>query len=102
MDIHNLKSCITHEEATIRSFIRDPEYADFYLQAVIADGDPNEIVETQAWYNEAKARTQEARYWDSLLGHAQKTAQNGYNVEAVLHALNEAIGIIKDDAPIRA
>ncbi len=94
-----MTNCITHDEATIRSFIRDPEYAYYYLQAVITDGDPDEIAEAQAWYDEAKVRTQEARYWDSLLGHAQKTAQNGYNVEAVLHALNEAIGIIKAAVP---
>ena len=25
MDINNLKSCVDHEESTIRSFIRDPE-----------------------------------------------------------------------------
>ena len=53
---------ITHDEATIRSFIRDPEYADYYLQAVIADGDSEKIAETQAWYNEAKLRA----YYDFL------------------------------------
>ena len=57
MDINNLKSCITHDEATIRSFMRDPEYADYYLQNVIADGDPDEISEVQAWFDEAKARS---------------------------------------------
>ena len=102
MNIHNLKSCITHDEATIRSFIRDPEYADFYLQTVIADGDPDEIAETQAWYDEAKNRIKEARYWDSLLGHAQRTAQNRYNVEAVIHTLNEALGILKNAVPAEA
>ena len=91
-----MTNCITHDEATIRSFIRDPEYADYYLQAVITDGDPDEIAEAQAWYDEAKARAQEARYWDSLLGHAQITAQSGYNREAVIHTLNEALGILKN------
>lgn len=102
MDIHNLKCCISHEEATIRSFIRDPQYADYYLQSVIADGDKDEIAEVQAWYNEAKTRTQETSYWNALLEHAQKTAQNGYNIEAVLHVLNEAIGIIKATVPAGA
>ena len=95
MNIHNLKSCITHDEATIRSFIRDPEYADFYLQTVIADGDPDEIAETQAWYDEAKNRIKEARYWDSLAQNAEITVQRGYNIENALASINKALGILK-------
>ena len=47
---------ITHEEATIRSFMRDPEFADYYLQTVLADDDEKEIQRVQYWYDEAKAR----------------------------------------------
>ena len=56
MDITNLKSCISHDEATIRSFMRDPEFAEYYLNAVLEDGDADEIAQVQAWYDEAKAR----------------------------------------------
>ena len=56
MDINNLKSCISHDEATIRSFVRNPEFAEYYLQSVLTDGDEKEIHRVQEWYNEAKAR----------------------------------------------
>ena len=72
--------CIDHEKATIRSYMRDPEFAEYMLQEAIADRDSEAITRIQRRINEAKARTQEAHYWDSLLGHAQKAAQNGYNV----------------------
>lgn len=95
MNINNLKSCITHDEATIRSFMRDPEYAKFYLQAVIADGDAEEISTVKAWAREARARSREASYWASLVNHAERTARNGYNVDGVVNALNEALRILK-------
>lgn len=47
---------ITHDEAMIRNFIQEPEYADFLLTEVLADGDPDEIALVQGWYNEAKSR----------------------------------------------
>lgn len=62
MDIDNLKGCISHDEATIRSFMRDPEFVEFFLQTVLHDGDTQEISTVQAWYDEAKAKTQEAKY----------------------------------------
>ena len=34
-----LKTCITHKEATIRSFIRNTDYAEYYLHTVLADGE---------------------------------------------------------------
>ena len=48
---------ISHEEATIRHFIEDPDFADYVMSEVIADGDEEEILRFQNWYNEAKART---------------------------------------------
>ena len=52
-------STISHEEATIRHFMEDPEYANFYLEEVISDGDTDEIEEVKGWINEARARKQE-------------------------------------------
>ena len=47
---------ITHDEAMIESFVNDPDYADYYLKAVLADGDQEEISDTQYWYDEAQRR----------------------------------------------
>ena len=47
---------ITHEEATINSFMRDPEFADYLLSEVLRDGDKDEIAHFQHLYDEAKAR----------------------------------------------
>lgn len=49
-------SYITNEEATIKNFMRDPEYADFLLKEVKADGDIDEIKYFQELYDEAKSR----------------------------------------------
>lgn len=49
-------STVSHDEATIRHFIEDPAYAEFYRQAVLADGDLEEIREVEGWIAEAKAR----------------------------------------------
>lgn len=48
---------ITHKEATIRSFMRDPEYAEHLLGVVKADGDRDEIEYFQVLYDEARARS---------------------------------------------
>lgn len=47
---------VTHHEATVQHFIRDPELAELYLQTVLADGDLDEIREVKGWVEEAKAR----------------------------------------------
>ena len=47
---------ITHEEATIKSFIKDPEFADYLMSEVLRDGDEKEIAHFQKLYDEAKAR----------------------------------------------
>ena len=54
-------SAVSHEEATIRSFVRDPEFAEFFLKDVLSDGDMEEIREAKAWVEEARARRERAR-----------------------------------------
>ena len=54
-------STISHEEATIRSFVRDPEFAEFYLKEVIADGDMDEIRRAKRRVEEARARRAQAQ-----------------------------------------
>ena len=95
MDINNLKSCVSHDEAMIRSFIRDPEYANYYLNAVIADGDNDEIHDTQAWYNEAQSRS----YWAALIHNAENTAKNGKNIQDIIQMVKEALNILKAALP---
>ena len=88
---------ISHDEAMIRHLMLDPDLLEVMLDD--ACGDTEQVKRIHSWYNEAKARAREARYWDSLLGHAQITAQSGYNREAVIHTLNEALEILKDAVP---
>ena len=57
MVLDKLKRCIDHDEATIRSFVRNPDFAEFYLKEVIADGDMDEIREVKGWLDEARARS---------------------------------------------
>ena len=52
---------ISHDEAMIQNFIEEPDYADFYLDSVLADGDTDEIALVQSWYDEAKARRMKNR-----------------------------------------
>ncbi len=53
-------SYITHDEAMIQSFVEDPDFADFFLKDIIADGDLDEICEVKGWLDEAKARRAQA------------------------------------------
>ena len=59
MDIHNLKSCIDHEEATIQSYMRDPEFAEYMLHSAIAEGDIAEAQKVQRRMLEAWRRMQD-------------------------------------------
>ena len=59
MNLENLKCCISHDESMVQSFMEDPEYASFYLQSVLADGDLEEIREAKGWIDEARARLRE-------------------------------------------
>lgn len=40
------KPYVSHEEATIASFKKDPDYAAEYLNAVLEDGDQEELMLT--------------------------------------------------------
>lgn len=86
---------ISHEEATIQSFMRDPEYADYYLQSVLEDGDAEEIKTVQGWYDEAKLREQEARYWSEVLEQARQAAQTGHNLRLIYSLLLDATSTVK-------
>ena len=44
---------ITHDEAMIRDFVEDPEYAEELLAAVMSDGDEYEIQRVKGWKDEA-------------------------------------------------
>lgn len=55
-----MKNCVTHKEATIESFVKDPEFAEAYLKEVLSDGDMAEIRQARAWVEEAKNRRQDA------------------------------------------
>ena len=56
MNTNSFVDCIDGDEATIQSFMRDPEFADYLMSEVIADGDIKEIAAFQELYDEAKAR----------------------------------------------
>ena len=90
---------LPHDEAIIQHFIEDPEFADIYLDTVIADGDAEEISSVKALYNEATRRKQSVSYWDTLISHAEETAQSGYKLEPTLELLNRAVAIIKKAVP---
>ena len=47
---------VEHNEAVIRHFIKDPEFAELYLKNVREDGDAEEMAEVQTWYDEAEKR----------------------------------------------
>ena len=51
-----ITSCISHEEATIRSFMRDPEFAEDLLTDAINDGDIEEVRVVWRRIKEARAR----------------------------------------------
>ena len=56
VDITNLKSCVSHEEVVIETFMEDPELAEIMLNDAIADGDIDEIRTIWRRMNEAKSR----------------------------------------------
>ena len=98
MDINNLNSCIDHEEATILSYMRDPDFAQLMLQDAINEGDIDEIRKIQRRINEAKSRT----YWTALIANAEHTAKNSKNIEAVIGVVNKALSILNAAVPASA
>ena len=55
---------VTHDEAMINRFTKDPEYADELLNDVLMDGSDYEINRVQFWYDEAKKRRNKTKpHW---------------------------------------
>ena len=79
---------ITHEEATINRFIKNPEYAAYLISEVKKDGDKDEIAYFQHLCDEAKARVQ-----NKALN--RNDAQGGHNLSKFLPSFNEAVGIME-------
>ena len=48
---------VTHEESTIQHFMEEPEFADYLMNDVFADGDSYEINSVKSWYDEARVRS---------------------------------------------
>lgn len=90
-----ITDAISHEEAVIQHFMEDPEFADLYLSTVQADGDEEEIAGVQAWYDEAKARTREISYWQSVVENAEQAAKEGKNLDVVIAFISRALGILQ-------
>lgn len=86
---------IEHEEATIQSYMRDPEFAEYMLQEAINEGNINEAHKILRRINEAKARTQKLGYWENVVDNAEKTAQEGKNLEVIIALMTRALGILK-------
>ncbi len=59
MNLKHLADCIDNDEATIQSFMRNPEFAEYLFREVVADGDIDEIREFKGLIDEAKARARE-------------------------------------------
>ena len=57
IDINNLKNCRPFEESMAEVFWSDPEFADYLMNEVIADGDDEEIAYFQSLYDEARERS---------------------------------------------
>ena len=89
---------ISHDEAIIRHFMEDTEFADLYLHTVKDDGDEDEIAEVQAWYDEAKSR----KYWDDIVANAELTAKNGYSIKTTVVLVSRALDILKSALPVEA
>ena len=89
---------IDHEEATIQSYMRDPEFAGYMLQEAINEGDINEARKIQRRINEAKSRS----YWEAIVTNAEETAHNSRNLEAVISLVSQALGILKAAVPAGA
>ena len=58
MDINNLRSCIDHEEATIQSYMREPEFGEYMLSEAISEGDIAEVRKVYRRLTEARRRLQ--------------------------------------------
>ena len=89
---------ISHDEAMIKHFAENPEYADELLNSVLTDGSEYEIQRVREWYNEAKSRS----YWNALIQNAEHTAKNGKNIQDVIQMVKEALNILNAAVPASA
>ncbi len=90
---------ITQDEAMVRDFMEDPEYAEELLAMVTSDGDEYEIGRIKGWQKEAKSRVKAERYWDDIIENAEKTAKSGQNIATVIERVSEALSILKSAVP---
>ena len=97
-----ITGCVRHEDAIIQHFVEDAEFADLYLQTVLADGDADEIREVQGWYDAAKTRAANLGYWGSLVDNAERTAKSGQNLDVVINLMTRAMDILKAAVPVSA
>ena len=93
---------ITHDEAMVRDFMEDPEYAEELLAMVTSDGDEYEIGRVKGWQKEAKSRVKAERYWDDIIENAEKTAKSGWQVDRAISLLDKARAILKAAVPAGA
>ena len=93
---------ITHDEAMVRDFMEDPEYAEELLAMVASDGDEYEIGRVKGWQKEAKSRVKAERYWDDIIENAEKTAKSGWQVDRAISLLDKARAILKAAVPAGA
>ena len=86
-----ITGCVTHEEATINRFIKNPEYAAYLISEVKKDGNEDEIAYFQHLYDEAKARLQKGAL---NRNNAQKiAAQDGHNLSKFLSPFDETVEV---------
>lgn len=93
---------ITHDEAMVKEFIENPDYAEELLKAVVQDGDEYEIRRVQTWYDEAKSRSANMGYWDNIIDYAQTAARNGYNLDTIIARVSQALSVLKSAMPAHA
>ena len=86
---------VTHDEAMIKNFINEPDYANFYLSEVLKDGDDYEIQRVRYWYDEAQKRIQAQTYWDGVLDNARNAVKKGQNLSEIYSRLVEAANTVK-------
>ena len=71
--------------------------------AVDIDEAPEEVIQAaregtisiHRTYTAIKPPKSQKTYWDSLIRHAEKTAREGKNIDAVISLLNQALDILK-------
>ena len=84
---------ISHDEAMIRHLMLDFDLAKNMLDD--AYGNKEATRKVKYYITEAKRRTRQIKYWNSLVNNAEQTAQSGYNLDNVIALVNKALGILK-------